>query len=93
MRKKRKKNNIIKKMLQISKANVMLKRGTRRKKIHSINYSSSDINPYNENIEKYKIFSPKTMHKLLFLERFSLSFLFLLFLSFFLISFLRFFVY
>ena len=55
-------------MLQITKTNVILKRNLKRKKIHSSN-SFESLNPFNENLEKYKIFSPKTMHKLLFLER------------------------
>lgn len=53
-------------MLQIAKTSLLLKRKIRKdEKVQP----SPDSNPFLENLEKYKIFSPKTLHKLLYMEK------------------------
>lgn len=53
-------------MLQIAKTSLLIKR--KLKKDHE-KIQPYEANPFIENLGKYKIFSPKTLHKLLYLEK------------------------
>jgi hypothetical protein len=55
-------------MLQIAKTSLILKRQLRKEDRNKV-VPILDSNPFIENLAKYKIFSPRTLHKLLFLEK------------------------